>query len=71
MNSDDFLKSAHLLLGLSRQELARRIGAGQIDLQILKSQLEQSSYETKLEALSEKWIQLKSLDQVDKFSEEE
>lgn len=67
MNSNDFMQTAHLLLGLTRQELQRRMSSGQIDPQILKAQIEQNSQEMKLEAISEKWMQLKSLDQVDKF----
>ncbi len=67
MNSNDFMQTAHLLLGLTRQELQRRMSSGQIDPQILKAQIEQNSQEMKLEAICEKWMQLKSLDQVDKF----
>lgn len=58
---------AHLHLGLTRQELKRRLELGQIDPEILKAQLDQNSRELKLEALSERWLQQKSLDQVDKF----
>lgn len=61
------LKYAHLHLGLTRQELKRRLQLGQIDPEILKTQLDQNSRELKLEALSERWIEQKSLDQVDKF----
>ena len=70
MNSEAFMKTAHLLLGLSRKELQRRVKSGQVDPQILQSQLEQNSQETKLEALCEKWIELKSLEQADIFSAE-
>lgn len=66
MNSD-IMNYAHLYLGLTRQELKRRLELGQLDPQILKAQLEQNQRELKLEALSERWIELKSLDQVDKF----
>ena len=58
---------AHLYLGLTRRELKRRLELGQIDPEILKAQLDQNSRELKLDALSERWIELKSLDQVDKF----
>lgn len=71
MNSDNFMQTAHLLLGLTRQELERRVSVGQIDPQVLKNQLEQSSQDTQLGALCEKWIDLQSLEQVDKFSEVE
>lgn len=71
MNSDNFIKIAHLHLGISRQELQRRLNSGQVDLQILKAQINQNSQETKLEALCEKWIDLQALDQFDKLSEVE
>lgn len=58
---------AHLYLGLTRRELKRRLELGQIDPEILKAQLDQNSRELKLDALSERWIELKALDQVDKF----
>jgi hypothetical protein len=68
MNSDNFMQTAHLLLGLTRQELARRVSCGQIDPEILKAQLEQSSQDTKLNALCEKWLENQSLEQMDKLS---
>jgi hypothetical protein len=71
MNTDKFMQNAHLLLGLTRKELERRMDCGQIDPQILKAQSEQNSYETKLDALCEKWMILRSLEQVDKFSADE
>ena len=66
MNSET-MNYAHLYLGLTRRELKRRLELGQIDPEILKAQLDQNSRELKLDALSERWIELKSLDQVDKF----
>ncbi|MEQ1722766.1 MAG: hypothetical protein ABL930_06290 [Pseudobdellovibrio sp.] len=71
MNSDNFMQTAHLLLGLTRKELERRMHCGQIDPQILKAQIEQNSQDTKLDALCEKWMNLRSLEQVDKFSADE
>lgn len=71
MKSDNFIQTAHLLLGISRSELQRRLNSGQIDPQILKAQLEQSSKEMRLEAICENRIELNSLDQFDKFSEPE
>lgn len=71
MNSDNFMQTAHLLLGLSRQEIQRRLSSGQLDPQILKAQIEQNSQELKLEAGCEKWIELNSLEQADKFYEAE
>lgn len=69
MNSDNFMQTAHLLLGLSRQEIQRRLGSGKLDPQLLRAQIDQLSRELKLESGCEKWIELNSLDQVDKFSE--
>ena len=71
MNSDNFMQTAHLLLGLSRQEIQRRLDSGKLDPQILKAQIDQHSRELKLESGCEKWIHLNSLEQVDKFSEAE
>lgn len=68
--TQDFLQTAHLLLGLTREELKRRIDAGLIDPEILKSQLIQSSEELKREVICENVIELKSLEQIDKFVEE-
>ena len=63
----EVMTNAHLHLGLTRQELKRRLLLGLIDPQILKAQLDQYSREIKLEALTERWIEQNSLDQVDKF----
>lgn len=68
MSQDSFQKIAHLYLGLSRQEFARRVRDGLIDCQILKSQIEQNSYELKLETRCEKLLILEDVDQVDKFA---
>ncbi|MFZ3228681.1 MAG: hypothetical protein WA160_00625 [Pseudobdellovibrio sp.] len=65
------MKYAHLQLGLTRLELKRRLELGQIDPEILKAQLDEYSREIMLDSLSEKWIELKSLDQVDKFETNE
>lgn len=65
------LDHARLCLGLTRQEIRRRIESGQLDLQLLNAQLADYSREIKLEALAEKWLDLKALDQVDKFSPNE
>ena len=59
---------AHLYLGLTRKELARRLQLGLINPEILKSQLDQNVQDLKLEALCEKYIQMQSLEQVDKYS---
>ena len=68
MDRDNIIETAHLFLGLSKQELARRIRSGQIDLQILKAQIEQNSRETQLAPLCEELIEQHLLDQIDKFS---
>ncbi len=59
---------AHLYLGLTRHELAKRLRLGQIDPQILNAQLDQNAQEVKLEALCEKWLEQRSLEQVDKYT---
>ncbi len=69
MNSDNFMQTAHLLLGLSRQEVQRRVNSGKLDPLLLKAQIDQNAHELKLESRCEKWIELNSLEQADKFSE--
>lgn len=69
MNSDNFMKTAHLLLGLSRQEVQRRVNSGKLDPLLLKGQIDKNAHELKLETRCEKWIELNSLEQADKFSE--
>ena len=71
MDTETFMKTAHLLLGLTRHEFERRMNSGLIDPQILMAQMEQHSQEMQLEAMCEKWIELRSLEQVDKFSNNE
>lgn len=66
MDSVKLSKYAHLYLGLTRKELARRLSLGQIDPELLNAQLDQNAREVKLESLCEKWIELHSLEQVDK-----
>ncbi len=62
---------AHLYLGLTRKELARRLQLGLINPEILNAQLDQNVQDLKLEALCEKFIQTQSLEQVDKYSTNE
>ena len=64
---NETLKYAHLQMGITRRELQRRLSSGQIDLQTIKSQLDECTREMKLDVRSEIWLQEKSLDQVDKF----
>lgn len=71
MATDRFLETAHLLLGITRTEFVRRLNAREIDLDVLRNQIEHRAQETRLEAICEKWIELQSLEQIDKFSAEE
>ncbi len=65
------LKHARLCLGITRKELQRRMESGQLDLHLINTQINHYSNELKREALSDKWLNLKSLDQVDKFNSAE
>jgi hypothetical protein len=67
MTSDKFKKNAHLYLGITRGEFARRLAAGKIDFQILKSEIEQRSLELELETICEVALKQKSAEQLDKF----
>ena len=67
MTRESFTRNAHLYLGITRQELSRRLSLGMVDIEILKAQIEQNSRETKLETACELKIKLGSLEQVDKF----
>ncbi len=67
----NYFHHLHLQMGITRSELQRRLSSGQIDLQTIRSQLDQYSREMKLEVRSEIWLQQKSLDQVDKFKTNE
>ena len=62
---DGFRNVAHLYLGITRMEFNRRLASGSIDFQILKSQIEQNSLETKLAAACE--IKMIQTEQIDKF----
>lgn len=61
------LKYAHLFLGLTRKELLNRIQAGQIDVQLLKTQLDEYSREIRLDSLCEHFFEEEAVVQVDKF----
>lgn len=71
MAAEKFIENAHLFLGITREEFRRRVNAGEIDLEILKNQIDHNSQEMRLEALCEKWLDMRSLEQIDKFSAEE
>ena len=66
MDLEKFKKNAHLYLGLSRSEFARRAANGQIDFQLLKRQVEQNAMESKLEVSCERHLAKNSIEQVDK-----
>ncbi len=69
MNDQKFLQNAHYYLGLSRKEFSRRIQSGQVDIKILKSQLEQNARELELDVVCEVRMHKNSLEQVDKFED--
>lgn len=71
MATERFLQHAHLLLGITRAEFVRRLEAREVDPEVLRNQIEHRAQEVRLEALCEKWIELRSLEQIDKFSAEE
>ena len=66
MDLEKFKKNAHLYLGLSRTEFARRTATGQIDFQLLKAQVEQNAMESKLEVSCERHLAKNCIEQVDK-----
>jgi hypothetical protein len=69
MSDQKFLQNAHYYLGVTRKEFTRRLQAGQVDLRVLKSQIEQNSRDLELEVLCELRMTQNSLEQVDKFEE--
>lgn len=64
---DEFKRNAHLFLGLTRKEFDRRLRAGLIDCELLKSQMEQNALELELESKCEKLLATKAVDQLDKY----
>lgn len=66
MDTETF-KFAHLFLGLTKKELSNRIEAGQIDIQLLKTQLDEYSREIKLDSLCEHFFDEECIEQVDKY----
>lgn len=58
----------HLYLGLTRNELKRRIELGLIDPKSIESQVNDYSTNIKLQALSEQWLEDHKADQVDQYS---
>lgn len=64
---EDFKRKAHLLLGLTRKEFERRLNAGLVDCELLKSQMEQNALELELESKCEKLLATQAVDQLDKY----
>lgn len=58
----------HLYLGLTRNELKRRIELGLIDPKSIEFQVNDYSTNIKLQALSEQWLEDHKADQVDQYS---
>ena len=69
MTDQKFLQNAHYYLGVTRKEFSRRLQSGEVDLRVLKSQIEQNSRELELDVLCELKISKNSLEQVDKFED--
>jgi hypothetical protein len=67
MTTEKFKQNAHLYLGITRAEFARRVAAGLINFELLKSQIEQNSLEIGLDSKCEGLPSAQSADQVDKF----
>lgn len=65
------LEHLSLILGLTKNELKRRLDLGQIDLQILNRQISEYSQELKLDALCDSWTELsrelKNVEQFDRY----
>lgn len=61
------LRYAHLFLGLTRKELQNRLRLGQVDAQILKTQLDEYSREIKLDSLCDHWFEEDAVEQIDKY----
>lgn len=64
-NNQILESNINLYLGLTRAELKKRLSLGELDAQILKSQLNQYSESMKLDALCEKWIEEHAAEQVE------
>ena len=58
----------HLYLGLTKNELKRRLQLGLLDSQAIQSQLDDYSSEIKLQALTEQWLEDHNTEQVEKDS---
>lgn len=63
------LEHLSLVLGLTKNELKRRLELGQIDQQILNRQVSEYSQGLKLNALCDSWTELKNIDQYDRYDQ--
>ena len=64
------LEHLSLVLGLTKNELKRRLELGQIDQQILNRQVSEYSQELKLDALCDSWTELNNVEQFDRYQRE-
>lgn len=68
------LEHLSLVMGLTKNELKRRLELGQIDPQILNKQVSEYSHELKLDALCDSWIQHggkhSQIEQFDRYDEQ-
>lgn len=61
------LEHLSLVLGLTKNELKRRLELGQIDPQILNKQVSEYAHELKLDSLCDSWTELKNVEQFDRY----
>jgi len=64
------LEHLSLIMGLTKNELKRRLELGQIDPQTLNRQVSEYSQGLKLDALCDSWTELKNIEQFDRFEQE-
>lgn len=61
------LEHMSLILGLTKNELKKRLELGLIDPQILNRQISEYSNDIKLEALCDSWSSRQDFEQIDKY----
>lgn len=64
------LEHLSLVLGLTKNELKRRLELGQIDPQILNKQVSEYSKDIKLNSLCDSWTELKNIEQYDRYDQQ-
>ncbi|AZZ37688.1 hypothetical protein CIK05_13075 [Bdellovibrio sp. qaytius] len=64
------LEHLSLVLGLTKNELKRRLELGQIDPQFLNKQVSEYSQELKLDALCDSWVELRNVEQFDRYDKQ-